>query len=76
MAAPIQLVVALAIVFSSVQTIVQGHGHGYNVQPYKESYFDQFIDHFNFLSFGQQTFKQRVLTQGMYIEVILLSLSV
>lgn len=73
MAAPIQLVV-LAIVFSSVQTIVQGHG--YNVQPYKESYFDQFVDHFNFLSFGQQTFKQRVLTQGMYIEVILLSLSV
>ncbi|XP_063425123.1 dipeptidyl peptidase 2-like [Mytilus trossulus] len=64
MAAPMQLVVGLAIVFSCVQTIVQGNG--YKVQPYKESYFDQFVDHFNFLSFGQQRFKQRVLTQDKW----------
>lgn len=41
-------------------TIVSGQ----NVPPFKELYFDQYVDHFNFLSFGQQTFKQRILIQG------------
>ena len=32
--------------------------------PYVETYFEQYVDHFNFLSYRQQTFKQRVLIQG------------
>ena len=34
------------------------------VVPYKEEYFDQTFDHFNFASFKDRTFKQRYLVQG------------
>ena len=34
------------------------------VVPYKEEFFDQTIDHFNFVSYGDKTFKQRYLIQG------------
>ena len=34
------------------------------VFPYKEEFFDQTIDHFNFVSYGDKTFKQRYLFQG------------
>lgn len=34
--------------------------------PYVEIYFEQFVDHFNFVSFHQQTFKQRVLIQDKW----------
>ena len=32
--------------------------------PYQEEYFDQTLDHFNFISYGDKTFKQRYLLQG------------
>ena len=32
-----------------------------DIPPYKELYFDQLLDHFNYNSFDQQTFKQRYL---------------
>lgn len=32
--------------------------------PYIEKYFDQIIDHFNFGTYGSQTYKQRYLIQG------------
>lgn len=34
--------------------------------PYVETYFEQYVDHFNFLSYRQQTFKQRVLIQDKW----------
>lgn len=32
--------------------------------PYKEKFFDQFIDHFNSESYGKQTFRQRYFVTG------------
>ncbi|CAG5125800.1 unnamed protein product [Candidula unifasciata] len=34
--------------------------------PYKEAYVDQYVDHFNFLSYGDKTFKHRYLYQDKY----------
>lgn len=36
--------------------------------PYKELYFDQLLDHFNYNSFDVQTFKQRYLVSSHYWE--------
>ncbi|KAK6196060.1 hypothetical protein SNE40_001356 [Patella caerulea] len=38
--------------------------------PYKEQYFDQTIDHFNFVSYGQKTFKQRYLLQDKWFDAV------
>ena len=32
--------------------------------PYEEKYFDQTLDHFNFVSYADRTFKQRYLVNG------------
>ncbi|KAL8597508.1 hypothetical protein ACOMHN_047735 [Nucella lapillus] len=36
------------------------------VYPYKEKYFNQIIDHFNFKSYGNQTYLQRYLVQDKW----------
>ena len=35
--------------------------------PYKELYIDQYVDHFNFVSYGEFIFKERYLVQGMFV---------
>ena len=34
---------------------------------FEEEYFDQIVDHFNFKSYGNQTYKQRYLLNGKFI---------
>ena len=34
------------------------------IVPYQEKYFDQTLDHYNFISYGDRTFKQRYLMLG------------
>lgn len=36
--------------------------------PYTAGYIDQYVDHYNFAKFGNKTFKQRYLIQGMYFK--------
>ena len=36
-------------------------------QSYIEKHFDQNVDHFNYVSYGEKTFKQRYLVQGEVI---------
>ncbi|ESO86331.1 hypothetical protein LOTGIDRAFT_235397 [Lottia gigantea] len=36
--------------------------------PYKELYYDQIVDHFNYISYGQQRFKQRYLIQDKWFD--------
>ncbi|XP_060065701.1 dipeptidyl peptidase 2-like [Ylistrum balloti] len=37
-----------------------------NKGDYKEKFFDQYIDHFNFVSYGEKTYKQRYLIQDRW----------
>ncbi|XP_050404113.1 dipeptidyl peptidase 2 isoform X2 [Patella vulgata] len=53
-------ILLIGLTFSCVQSDV----------PYKEQYFDQTIDHFNFVSYGQQTFKQRYLLQDKWFDAV------
>ncbi|XP_059140087.1 dipeptidyl peptidase 2-like [Physella acuta] len=40
--------------------------HKFKDFPYKEAYYDQYVDHFNQMSFGEKTFKQHILYQDKY----------
>lgn len=41
--------------------------------PYVEKYFDQTLDHFNFKSYGNQTYRQRYLIQGTIFVFLLVT---
>lgn len=53
------VVVCLTFIFTSAQTV-----------PFKELYIDQYVDHFNFVSYGESIFKERYLLQGLYSQII------
>lgn len=48
------VVVCLTLIFTNAQTV-----------PFKELYIDQYVDHFNFVSYGETIFKERYLLQGL-----------
>ena len=41
------------------------------IPPYKEQYFEQTIDHFNFKAYGNETYRQRYLIQGTFVSLSL-----
>lgn len=49
------VVVCLTFIFTSAQTV-----------PFKELYIDQYVDHFNFVSYGESIFKERYLLQDQW----------
>lgn len=53
------VVVCLTLIFTNAQTV-----------PFKELYIDQYVDHFNFVSYGETIFKERYLLQGLLSQII------
>uniref|UniRef100_K1PUR0 Dipeptidyl-peptidase 2 n=1 Tax=Magallana gigas TaxID=29159 RepID=K1PUR0_MAGGI len=49
------VVVCLTLIFTNAQTV-----------PFKELYIDQYVDHFNFVSYGETIFKERYLLQDQW----------
>lgn len=55
------------LLIAAVVRINCGHVPRSTEATFKEKYFDQFIDHFNFNSFaGSETYRERYLISGEY----------